>query len=279
MPAICRFTVTEGLHCASCVARLEREMGGEPGVAEVRASLVAREATVDYDPAATAPTALVAAFRRHGFTVQVVDPGPQPALEPASNARRDALIAAMAAAALMAVAMGPDMHDPGHQGVAALIAAMILLGPGRRLLGRGLGDLVHRRPGMDSLVALSCLTAWGVSLAVLLRGGHHTWFESAGMTVALVLVGRWLEERARHATGAAVAALLARQPATALRIDADGEREVAVEKVLPGDRLRLRTGLAVPCVGVVEEGSAELDESAFPGEGQPVLRGPGARVA
>jgi Cu+-exporting ATPase len=128
---------------------------------------------------------------------------------------------------------------------------------------------------MDTLIALGSGIAWAFALAEWWRGAHHLSFETAAALVAFLLTGKYLEARAKSRATDALKALLQLAPPTALRIEADGSvREVPVSALLPGDRVRVLPGQAVPADGRVSAGQAEVDESMLTGEPLPVPKQP-----
>lgn len=201
---------------------------------------------------------------------------------------------------LLAIAMGPHLvgwHLEGALAVAApwleLVLATIVVGwAGSSFFVRGWRSLGPWRPNMYTLIALGTGVAWGYSvLAVLVpevfpagfrnaEGRVGLYFEAAAVIVTLVLLGEWLEQRARQNTGAAIRALLSLAPPTALRIGPDGgEAEIPLAHVHVGDRLRVRPGTKIPTDGIVVEGASTVDESMLTGESLPVDKTVGDRVA
>ena len=135
---------------------------------------------------------------------------------------------------------------------------------------------------MDLLVALGTSAAFGLSLWMLAKHGehaaHHLYFEASATVILFILLGKWLEARARRATGAAIRALLELRPRTARRLTAAGaEEEVPAIALARGDRVVVRPGERIPADGVVLEGRAGVDESALTGESRAVEKEPGAR--
>ena len=171
------------------------------------------------------------------------------------------------------------------------LATPVVLWGGGVFFARGLASLRTGHLNMFTLIALGTGAAWGTSvLAVTLpeifpasfhdmSGRPALYFESAAVIVTLVLLGQLLELRARERTGSAIRSLLGLAPATALRVDADGEaHEVAIASIVAGDLVRVRPGERVPVDGVVREGTSAVDESMLTGEPMPVEKHPGVRV-
>ena len=201
---------------------------------------------------------------------------------------------------LLAIAMGPHLfgwHFGEPLASAApwleLVLATVVVGwAGASFFVRGARSLRPWRPNMYTLIALGTGVAWAYSvLAVLVpetfpagfrdaEGRVGLYFEAAAVIVTLVLLGEWLEQRARRNTGAAIRALLSLAPPTAVRIGPDGvEEEVPLAHVHVGDRLRVRPGAKIPTDGVVLEGASSVDESMLTGESLPVDKAAGDRVA
>jgi Cu+-exporting ATPase len=201
---------------------------------------------------------------------------------------------------LLAIAMGPHLfgwHLEPTLALAApwieLVLATIVVGwAGSSFFVRGWRSLKPWRPNMYTLIALGTGVAWAYSvLAVLVPdafpigfrnddGRVGLYFEAAAVIVTLVLLGEWLEQRARQNTGAAIRALLSLAPPTALRIAADGQEvEIPLAHVHVGDRLRVRPGSKIPTDGVVLDGASTVDESMLTGESLPVDKKVGDRVA
>jgi Cu+-exporting ATPase len=201
---------------------------------------------------------------------------------------------------LLAIAMGPHLFG-WHLGeplasvapwLEMLLATVVVGWAGASFFVRGWRSLKPWRPNMYTLIALGTGVAWAYSvLAVLIpdafpagfrneEGRVGLYFEAAAVIVTLVLLGEWLEQRARQNTGAAIRALLSLAPPTAVRIVDEGrEEEVPLAHVHVGDRLRVRPGSKIPTDGVVLEGASTVDESMLTGESLPVDKKPGDRVA
>ncbi len=277
----------KGMHCASCVARVERALRAVPGVRSAAANFAAGEAAVEHE-ARTLPEALAGGLRLLGYEVAVAEsrlPDARPEEDESRATLRRFLAAAVLAAGALALSMHhhvPGLHLPGlPEGAVRLVllvlTAAALAGPGRgffvsaaRLARRGTAD-------MNTLIAVGTGAAFVYSAAITAAGrlADPVYFESATTIVALVLLGRFFEARARGRTSEAVRRLLALSAKRA-RVVRDGrEEEVPVESVRPGDTLALRPGDRVPVDGVVADGRAAVDESMLTGEPMPAAKAPG----
>jgi Cu+-exporting ATPase len=293
-----------GLSCAACVGRAGRALAALPGVTSAAVNLATARASVRAF-AGVEPAAMVAALAAAGYEAAPVA-APSEAAEATEAARRDAELAALGRRAALAAALTaplfavemtlhlvPGAHhalaQAGAEGpwrLASLaLASLALFGPGRSFFARGFDALRRRAPDMNSLVAMGAGSSWAYSAvatlapALLPAGARHVYFEAAAVIVTLVLVGRWLEARARGRAGQAIRRLMALRPPRA-RIERDGALvELPVEAVAPGDVALVRPGERVPVDGVVIDGASHVDESMLTGESVPVAKGPGARVA
>ena len=201
---------------------------------------------------------------------------------------------------ILAIAMGPHLFGwhltPTLTSAAPwieLVLATIVVGwAGSSFFVRGWRSLKPWRPNMYTLIALGTGVAWAYSVLAVLApnvfpagfrnedGRVGLYFEAAAVIVTLVLLGEWIEQRARQNTGAAIRALLSLAPPTALRLGADGnEEEIPLAHVHVGDGLRVRPGAKIPTDGVVLEGASTVDESMLTGESLPVDKKAGDRVA
>ena len=289
----------EGMTCASCVGRVEKALAAVPGVTAARVNLATERATVEGGAEAQA---LAAAVARIGYPARVIA-ATAPAEDPvekreaeAAVLRRDLLIAAVLALPVVAMEMGghmiPALHHwlamtlgPAAPRIAFVLTTLVLAGPGRRFYAKGIPALIHGAPDMNSLVAVGTLAAYAYSTVAtfapgwLPDGSAHVYFEAAVSIVTLILLGRWLEARAKGRSSQAIARLVGLQPRSARRLGLDGTAvEVAIADLSPGDLIALRPGERVPVDGIVTEGESWVDESAITGEPVPVEKTPGAAV-
>lgn len=283
----------EGMTCAACTGRVERVLKAQAGVASATANLATRQAQVtlwaDADPAA-----LAAAVTRAGYQASPL--AETPAANPHAEERRlwrETLLAAALALPVFVAEMGghafPAFHHWLHMAIGLpllwqvefALATLTLAIPGRRFFLKGLPALVRLSPDMNSLVAVGTLAAWAYSSVVTFvpwlvpETSRAVYFEAASVIVALILLGRSLEARARGRAGAAIARLVGLQPKVARR--ADGA-EVPVAMLAPGDHILIRPGERLPTDGEVTDGQSSVDESMLTGEPLPVAKATGDAV-
>ncbi|HHB11983.1 MAG TPA: copper-translocating P-type ATPase [Chromatiales bacterium] len=294
----------EGMTCANCAVRVERALSRLPGVLEAGVNLAAERARVRYLPGRIDEPMLFRAVRESGYTPRALETGAgrEGSEEARRRARlrglrRDTVIAGVLAVPVVALAMGPMISSnlgvwleqvapwPRFWGwVEALLTTAVMLGPGRRFVVPGWRAYRDLSPDMNSLVMTGTGAAWIYSMVVLLapqwlpEAARHLYFEAAAVVVAVVLLGKYLEELAKGRTQAAVRGLLRLQSRTA-RVVIDGrEEERPIGSVRAGDRVVVRPGERIPVDGRVLEGTSDVDESMLTGEPLPVVKGPGDEV-
>ncbi len=269
----------EGMSCATCTARVETALLAVPGVLEARANLATNGAAIRI-LAGTDPALLEAALSRAGYRH-----APEPDAAPSRFGRPEAeLLAAFLLAApflwgMVGMGLGRDWMPPPLVQLALATPLQFVLG---WRFHRGAWAALRARTGnMDLLVSLGTSAAFLYSLWLLFQPhAHHLYFEGAAAVIAFVILGKWLEGRAKSATGAAIRALLALRPRTAFRLGAaDAEEEVPAALLRPGDRVSIRPGGRVPADGTVESGEAGADESALTGESRALHKAPGAALS
>ena len=279
-----------GMTCASCVSRIERFLGRSDGVVDAAVNLATERATVHFDPSRIDRSGIVAAIEAAGYEVATPLPTPAAETDAADLARtagqrallRDALAATGIGLAMMLVAMWPGGLPWPMEQVNTLMlvpATIVQFVLGRRFLLAATKGLRHGELTMDTLVSLGTLAAYGYSLAITVAGsGDETYFDSAAVIIGLVLLGRWLESRAKSRATEAVKTLLALRPTTA-RVLRDGrEADLPIDQVQLGDLLRVRPGERIPVDGAIVEGASAVDESMITGESIPVEKATGEQV-
>ncbi len=277
-----------GMTCASCVARVEKALLRVPGVTTAAVNLATERARVTGTVAD--PAALVAAVEAAGFDARpLAAPGAARAerAEATARDRRElhhliiaVLLSLPLVAGMAAAPFGVDLMLPGWAEL--VLASTVQFWLGARFYVAAFKAVRAGAGNMDLLVALGTTAAWGLSVWLLLTAhpGHrpHLYFEASAVLVTFVLLGKWLEARAKGRTAAAIRALMNLRPDRA-RIRRDGtEVEVAVDDIAVGDIVMLRPGDRVPVDGVVAEGEGQVDEAMLTGESRPVLKAPGTRV-
>jgi Cu+-exporting ATPase len=267
-----------GMTCASCVMRVERALKKVPGVQDVAVNLATESARVHYAAAPQIEARLRRAVRDAGY-------------EPRTSAEADAAADLSPWAGFLPVAVGLLLSAPlvlpmlgdlaGWHWMLPAWAQFALATPvqfvlGARFYRAGWHAARAGTGNMDLLVALGTTAGWGLSVwlwwAAEAGSMPHLYFEGSAVVVTMVLLGKWLEVRAKHQTTAAIRALHALRPDAAHLLGPDGEVDVPVADILVGDRLVVRPGERLPLDGRVLEGSSQVDESMLTGEPLPVLR-------
>lgn len=307
-----KFSVT-GMSCAACSAAVEKAVGRLDGVESAQVNLLAKSMVCVYDESKTGADAVIAAVEKAGFGAAELaerERTAEPKKEKAAagdgfTAIRTRLwVSIVFLALLMYVSMGHMLGLPlpgflhGTQNALPfaflqLLLTLPVLYVNRKFYFNGFRALAHRAPNMDTLVAVGSAAAmlYGV-IAIFMIGaalGRGDWdtveryrtnlyFESAAMILTLVTVGKFLEERSKGKTGAAIAKLLDLSPKTATVLRDGEERVIPAEEILTGDVVLLKPGERVPVDGVVLEGSSAVDQSALTGESIPVTKDEGKAV-
>ncbi|PPE71711.1 copper-translocating P-type ATPase [Caldimonas thermodepolymerans] len=270
-----------GMTCASCVNRVERALRRVPGVLAASVNLATETATVEA-LASVSDAALRAAVQDAGYEARDLAAPPPAAARPGLGEGRAVLLAALLSLPLVAPMAG-DLFGrhwmlDGWLQLALATPVQFLLGA--RFYRAGWKALKAGTGNMDLLVALGTSAAYGLSLYLLLAHGSHAhlYFESAAVVITLVLLGKWLEARAKRQTTEAIRALQALRPDTARVLRDGAEQAVPLEQVRLGDLVVVRPGERVPVDGELVDGRSHFDESLLTGESLPVPKGPGDRV-
>ncbi len=272
----------EGMHCAGCVANIERTVGGLKGVADCRVNLATRAAVVEFDRQTATEQQIIRTIADLGFGARIG----QPDLLTANRAEMRAALRRFVAGAvlnipLMVLAMWPmggrgylvsEAVDGSLQAVFSLI--VLLLG-GSTILSDAFRQARHFRANMNTLIALGTLTAFGWSAWALAENvfdgaSQPLYFDSAGMIIALILLGRYLEARSKGRAGEAIRALISLQPAVTTAIIGGVEVDIEAAAARPGMILRVRPGERIPADGQITDGAPVVDESMLTGESVPV---------
>ncbi len=295
----------QGMTCASCVRRIEKALNKVEGVHEASVNLATEKAHVVFDPGQTGVDQMRAAVEKAGYKVADVSQpsaSPVPAVETAAPAedahdierqreiddlKRKWTISLAAGLLMMALSIIPlnvpmDVIAP----VLLIVATLVQFWAGAPIYRAAWGAARHGGTNMNTLIAVGTSVAYGYSAFVTLWPRfaqawgfpQHLYFETAVIIIALILLGRWLEARAKKQTSSAIKALMGLQARTARVIRNGVEQDIPVEAVQVGDLVRVRPGEKVPVDGVIEEGRSALDESMLTGESLPVEKGRGEQV-
>jgi Cu+-exporting ATPase len=289
------------MSCASCVGRVDKALADVPGVLSVTVNLAAETAVVEFLEGAVATADLMAATAAIGYPAEVAEANASQSrverkAKEADNLRRNVLLAAALTLPVFVLEMGAHLIPAFHMAIENsigtqtswviqfVLTTIVLFGPGRHFFLKGIPALLRGAPDMNSLVAVGTGAAWTYSVVatflpgLLPVGVRAVYFEAAAVIVVLILIGRWLEARAKGRTGAAIQSLLGLQVRTA-RVLRDGETvEVDVDALGVGDTILVRPGERIPVDGEVVDGTSNVDESMITGEPVPVTKAAGAAV-
>ncbi len=280
-----------GMHCAACAASIERSVGKCEGVREISVNLVTNSARVVYDARQIKFSEIAQRIEKAGFQAKRKQDGPTTNVTQPQRTNLRIIVTLILAAMLLYIGMShmlgnitlplPDVihyatHPFAFAFIQMLLATAILI-IGRAFFTRGIKALFHGAPNMDTLVALGTGSAYVYSLYSLVMiaqgdvaGVHRLYFESSGVVVALVMLGKHLEANSKTKTTGAIASLLSLRPNTATLWKAGKEWEVALDELVIDDELIVKAGEHIPLDGIVLEGNSDVDESMLTGESLPV---------
>ncbi|GAA5625707.1 copper-transporting P-type ATPase [Brucella sp. NBRC 12953] len=294
----------EGMSCASCVSKVEKALNAVPGVTRASVNLATERAHVEL--AGQVPLGdLVKAVETAGYEARSLEEARSDAKQETQSDKRDAealelkknvILAAVLTLPVFILEMGSHIVPAVHMFVMDTIGmqnswyfqfvltTLVLFGPGMRFFKKGIPALLRAAPDMNSLVVVGTAAAWGFSVVatfwpdILPAGTVNVYFEAAAVIVTLILIGRYLEARAKGRTSAAISRLVGLQAKSA-RVLRNGDAiDVPLEDVRVGDVVQVRPGEKVPVDGEVIEGSSFVDESMITGEPVPVAKEEGAEV-
>ena len=270
-----------GMTCASCVGRVERALQRVPGVQTATVNLATESARVVFAPSEQAQAQIRRAVRDAGYEPQTREASGVAQASPWTGFAPVALSMALSLPLVLpmfAELFGRHWMLPAW--LQFMLATPVQFGLGARFYKAGWQALRAGTGNMDLLVAMGTSAGWGLSMWLwLATGASHLYFEASAVVIALVLLGKWLEARAKYQTTAAIRALQALRPEVAHVLQPGGqEADLPLTEVLVGDRLVVRPGERVPADGTIEQGQTHMDESMLTGEPLPLAKGVGARV-
>ena len=270
-----------GMTCASCVSRVERALKKVPGVSDAVVNLATESARVTFAPSEQAEAQIRRAVRNAGYEPRPVEERTPEDLS-AWAGFAPVAIGLLLSLPLLAPMLGElaGRHWMLPAWLQFLLATPVQFVLGARFYKAGWHALKAGTGNMDLLVAIGTTAGWGLSMWMwLAQGSSHLYFEASAVVVTLVLLGKWLEARAKRQTTAAIRALQALRPEIAhVILRAGGEADLPLAEVMAGDRLVVRPGERVPADGTLEQGDTHVDESMLTGEPLPVSKAQGARV-
>jgi len=276
-----------GMTCASCVARVEEALSSVPGVISVSVNLASEKATVEYlegKAVADMRRAVKAAGYELGPEAQALEDVTTATKREIRILRNRFIVAAILAAVIMALGFGPSF--PGKPYLLWALATPVQFWAGLRFYRGAWGALKHKTSDMNTLIAVGTSVAYFYSMIAVVAPGlfitdllePHLYFDTSAMIIALILLGRFLEARARGQTSEAIRKLVGMQPKGALIIREGQQKEIPVEDVQAGDVILMRPGERIPVDGIVREGYSSVDESMITGESIPVEKRIGDEV-
>ncbi|HYN31353.1 MAG TPA: cation transporter, partial [Ilumatobacteraceae bacterium] len=278
----------EGMTCAACANRIQRTLTKLDGVSDVRVNFANGRATVMHD-ATVEDDQLRAAIERLGYEAPVTADHDEAEQRREADLRRRWIVALILGIPVVAISMVPPLMFDGWEWVAAILATPVVFWCGWGFHRAAWMNLRHATTTMDTLVSMGTLSAWTWSTVVLLGGigdesamaqsmqgmssdSAHVYYETATVIIALILIGKWLEIRAKRRSGDALRALADLGVRSARLVDGT---EVSIDSLTPGMQFVVRPGEKIATDGVVVEGHSAVDASMVTGEPVPVEVGPG----
>ena len=307
-----KFSVT-GMTCSACSAHVEKAVRRLEGIRSADVSLMTNSMTADFDEALLTADDIIKAVTDSGYGASLPQSGGKAAARPRETGMEEELAAMkgrliwsfLFLIPLFYISMGHMMGAPlpawmtGPEnavtfGLTQLLLTLPIMYVNDKYYKVGFKTLWHRAPNMDSLIAVGSAAAVGYGIFAIYQMGYglghgdmervaryhmDLYFESAGMILTLITMGKFLETRSKGKTSEAITRLMDLAPKRATVIREGEELEIPVEEVRVGDRVAVRPGQSIPVDGVVLEGQSAVDESALTGESLPVDKGPGDPVA
>jgi P-type Cu2+ transporter len=285
--AVLTFSV-EGIRCAACVWVVEKLLGRSAGVVEARLNYGTHRAQVRFDPQRVSAAQIFDQVTRIGYLPR---PHSIDQNERRAEAERRSLLIRFGTALFFSMQlMGYSfaLYAGYFQGIdpeakqifhyfAAAVTTPVVFYAGAPFIQSGWRSLRNLAPGMDLLIAIGVLAAYGASMYAVFAGGE-VYFDTAAMIVTLVLAGRLFESAARRRAASGIDLLLRLAPQTARRLQGESWQEVASADLVPGDFLEVRPGERFAVDGEISEGETDIDEAVVTGEAHPVFRQVGERV-
>ena len=278
-----------GMTCAACAARIERQLNKTEGVIEASVNYATEKATVTFNTDKARLSDLKKAVEKAGYKpLTTAETKIEQELPLLQQPRFKMILALVFAVPLAVITMGPmvgltlpefisaDAH-PLRMAIIQLLLTVPIVFAGRGFYISGTRAILHGGPNMDSLIAIGTAAAIFYSLFgtfKIVTGDlsfiHNLYYEAAGVIIALVLLGKFMEDRAKRSTSSAIQKLMNLAPDSATLIDGDEHKTIPVEDIHPGDLLLVKPGEKIPTDAILVKGATSLDESMITGESMPV---------
>ncbi len=283
----------DGMHCAACSATVERAVNKIEGVNSCSVNLTGANALIEFEDKLTDIDTIIRAINNAGFEASLSknttkSEKREKAEKEERYAKRRLVFSVIFAIPLFYVSMGhmfgaplPSFIYPANNAVnfalTQLILAVLVMISGIDIYATAFKAAIHKNVNMDTLISMGSLASFFYSLyslSEIIKGNHefihHLYFESAGLILTFILIGRYLESSSKKKTNSAVEKLMDLSPSTALLIIDGEEKEVSTETLKYGDKVAVKSGMTIPVDGVIISGNCSADESMLTGESMPV---------
>jgi Cu+-exporting ATPase len=273
-----------GMSCASCAAAITKSLEKIHGVKKANVNFASSKAYVEFDSSLTGKDEFVSAIKTAGYGVIIEDREKEEREDEIRALKRRLFVSIAFSIPLLYIAMGEMTGLPGlpvtesTNAVLQFLLTTPIIFAGRYFYLNGFKAVKNLMPNMDSLVAIGTGTAYIYSIVNTFITTGHLYYETAGLLITFILLGKFLEAAAKGRTSEAIKKLMGLQPKTALVIRADKEMAIPVEQVVVGDIVVVKPGQKIPVDGLVISGHSSVDESMLTGESIPVFKSAGSKV-
>ncbi len=281
----------KGMSCSACSAAVQRAMDKANGINKAEVNLLTNSMSVVYDEKVISVDDIISAVKNAGYDAALQIKNPTEDKQNTINKDTNRLFVSLSVSIvflilLMFVAMGHMIginiftHEQAIlKGFAEIILLLPILILNRKYFISGFKSLIKFNPNMDSLIAIGAVASVAYSLWQMINGGaSHYYFESAGMILTFISIGKYLESKSKSKTTSAVTQLMDLSPKTSIILVDGVEKEVDSKEIKQGDIVIIKAGMSFPADGVVIEGYGTADESAITGESMPVKKSMGSKV-
>ena len=291
----------DGMHCAACSATVERAINKLEGVDSCSVNLTGANALISFDETSVSVDKIITAVANAGFTASLPENKTktekrEKAEKEEKYAKRRLIFSVIFAVPLFYVSMGhmfgaplPRIIDPAFNApyfaLTQLVLAVLVMASGYDIYRNAFKAAIHKNVNMDTLISMGSIASFLYSiysLTEIFKGKtefiHQLYFESAGLILTFILIGRYLESASKKKTNSAVEKLMDLSPSTALLVVDDTEKEVSTDTLKAGDIVAVKSGMTIPVDGIVVSGHCTIDESMLTGESLPVDKNENSEV-